>query len=365
MLGFQETLGKDPIKKQLREIQRVMDSTGSFHPGMLSGDHEPIGLSMISDYGLRLQVQEMLRKIPLKEFLAKSGTTGIAGAAYMVPDKVHSDLVFYSRETDIVPLISASVVDGWKGGDLKVNIVSDSSYKAKYYTSGGAKPTSTVEVGAQATLSPVTFGVPIFITDDLLEDNNLMADLLDFHIRNAAKACGDLASDMALTVLQTGTDGVGTVNSGATGDADETRLVNGTTTDVGDAVIALGDDKFVADTMVATPSAWGHSIATQASEVGWQIFPGQGGYNLKLSDIDVLKSTSEKLHASTDALGAAFTNNITLIFSRQDALLTGRKRWLKLDNYSDPIKSLAGATVSCRQDSVSLFNDAVFVLTET
>jgi len=45
--------------------------------------------------------------------------------------------------------------------------------------------------------------------------------------------------------------------------------------------------------------------------------------------------------------------------------LTGRKRWLRIDNYAHPIDDLAGAVVSARQDSVTLHDDAIYVLTET
>ena len=354
MLSIQETTQKTEVKQQLDLIEKSMDAYGEFHPDRAS-------ILNVESQALRLELEEMLRTIPLSEFLAKSGSTGIAGAAYMVPDKLHSDLIGYSSRKDLVPLFS-NVVNGWAGGDLKVNIVDDETYKPQYYTSGGAKPTQTVTT-VQATVTPVTFGVPILITEDLIED--AAYGLIDWHLKQAAGALGDLGTDLALTVLKTGTDGVGTVNSGASGDADETRLVNGTTTDVGDAVIAVGDDRFVADTMIVTPSAWGHSISTQATEVGWTLTPSTSGYNLRLSDLDVLKSTSTTLHASTDAVGAAMTNCITLIFDRDHALLTGRKRWMQVDNYADPIRDIAGASISCRQDSVSLYDDSIFVLTET
>jgi len=93
--------------------------------------------------------------------------------------------------------------------------------------------------------------------------------------------------------------------------------------------------------------------------------PSTAGYNLKLSNIDVLLSTDDGLHASTDLAGAAFTNCITVLFSRANALLTGRKRWMQINNYSDPVRDLTGAVVSFRQDSVSLYDDSIYVLTET
>ena len=219
MLSIQETTQKAEVKQQLELIEKSMDAYAEFHPDRAS-------ILNVESPALRAELMEMLQKIPLSEFLAKSGTTGIAGAAYMVPDKIHQDLIYASQQTDIVPHIGG-VINGWKGGDLKVDIVSDETYKAQEYTSGGAKPTQTVET-VQATITPKTFGVPILITEDLIEDNAF--DLVTYHINKAAEAMGNLASNLALTVLKTAADGWGTVNSGASGDADETKFSGATTT---------------------------------------------------------------------------------------------------------------------------------------
>ena len=349
---------KDQVKEQIKLIKKQLDS-GKFHPskGSLLGVESP---------ALRQEIKETLRAHTLSEFLAKSGTTGIAGAAYLVPDKVHDDLIFFSQTTDKVPLISAAVLDGWKGGDLTVNIVDDESYKPRYFISG-AKSSMEAPKTVQATISPKTFSLNTTITNDLAEDavRGNSSGLIDVLLAGTARSIGRFATDAALAVLKTATDGVGTVNSSATGDADETRLVNGTTADIGDAVIAVGDDRFIANTMAITPSAWGHSVATQASEVGWAVSRGAGGYDVQLSDIDVIKSTSPQLHASTDLVGAAMTNCVTVVFDRNNALLTGRKRWMQIENFSHPTTDLAGAVITCRQDSVSLYDDSIFVLTET
>ena len=62
---------------------------------------------------------------------------------------------------------------------------------------------------------------------------------------------------------------------------------------------------------------------------------------------------------------AAMTACKTIVFDRNNALFTGRKTWMRIENYSDPVRDLAGAVIRCRQDSVSLQNDCVYVLTET
>lgn len=356
MLSIQETVQKDEVKEQLRLIKREMEATGKFHPDKCS-------ILNVQSESLRAHLAETLRTIPLSEFLAKSGTTGLSGAAYLVPDKLHSDLVGYSQATDIVPLISADVVSEWKGADsLLVNVTERASMVPRKFSSGGSMAHDEANT-MQITLTPVSFGLPFNMANDLLEDEKY--GLVQWHLKQAAVAMGEYSSNLALTVLQAGADGWGTLNSAATGDADETRFTTGTTSDVLTAIRKLGDDRWDANTMVCTHEAWCHSIAAQASAIGWNNLPPTLGYHTKLGDIDVVKSSSTTLHASTDTVGAAMTNCVTIIFDRLNAMLTGRKRWLQINNYSDPVDDIAGATVTARQDSVTLYDDAIYTLTET
>jgi hypothetical protein len=152
------------------------------------------------------------------------------------------------------------------------------------------------------------------------------------------------------------------LNSSAA-DAAETKFSGSAGKDITSAVRAVGDDEWVANTIVCTPEAYWHSIGTYVSTVGWST-PANPLFNMKLQDLDVLKNTNDCLHASTDAKGATMTGCITLVFDRNNALLTGRKRWMRIENYSDPRTITEGAVVSCRQDSVTLYNDAIYRLTE-
>ena len=359
MLSIQEIVNKTAVQR--KHIIETMDGFGQYHPDFKTPEHTTSSLTEGLKPADAYAVREAMRNIPLSEFLAKSGTTGIAGAAYLVADKVHDDLVMYAQDSDIVGRIG-KVVTGWEGGDLLVDIVSDESYVATEFSGGGQLSTGTVEA-MQATIATKSFGVAPRITSDLIDDAQF--GLVDFHLRNAAIALGEKASDLALTVLQTATDGWGTVNSGTSGDADETRLVNGTTVDVGDSVRDLGADKWIANTIVITPEAWAHSVSTQASETGWHLQASTPGYNARLGILDVLLSVSKNLHASTDAVGGAMTNCISVIMDRNNSMLTGRKRWMQINNYADPVRDLAGATITARQDSVTLYDDAIYVLTET
>jgi hypothetical protein len=366
MLSIQETTQKTEVKQQLQLIEKDMDSFGEFHP-------ERSSILNVESPALRLELQEMLHTIPLREFLAKSGTTGIAGAAYMVPDKIHSDLVLYGENTDICPLISAQMVDGWQGGDLKVNIVDPDTYKAKKVTSGGAMPTSTAQA-MQATLTPQTFAVPILITEDLIED--AAYGLVDWHLKKAAEAIGEFASNLAITVLGTAADGWGTLNSGNAG-AGTTAWAN-----IETAIGANIDDRWPPNTVLINPEAWNDGvkkdigIETAGGAAGdfWQpyadthmtnVSPVAAGFDFKVGTLDFKQYICDYNHAAYPTDTTAMTACKTIVFDRNASLLTGRKRWMQINNYADPIRDLAGAVVSCRQDSVSLYDDSVYTLTET
>ena len=83
--------------------------------------------------------------------------------------------------------------------------------------------------------------------------------------------------------------------------------------------------------------------------------------------LDILFSNRPALHAAmpgTDTPGGAMTKCVSIVFDRNNALLTGRKRWMEIKNYADPINDLSGAVVSFRQDSITLYNDSICVITE-
>lgn len=361
MLSIQEMA--DKTKVQRKQIEDTMDHWGFYHPNINTPEHTKASLYDGLSLADELEIRETLRSIPLHEFLSKTSHDigrGVTYGAYLIPTKVHDELLSYSRLTDACPLIG-HVVTGWRGGNLTVDVVNDATFLAKPFASGGQISSETVET-VETTIVPKGFSINANITNDLIEDANF--GMVEYHIQRAAMACGDYATSLALTVLITPPDGWGTLNSSNTGDADETKLTNGGASDIVTAIRRLGDDRWIADTMVTTPESWGHSISMQAQPTGWNETPPTEGYTNKLGQLDVLQLTNQELHASTDTEGAVFTNCITLIFSRQNAMLTGRKRWLQINNYSDPVKDLAGATITCRQDSVTLYKDAVYKLTE-
>ena len=355
MLSIQEIAGK--YEKQLRETRKQMDTSAEFHPE---------GIFTIREFQ---EITETTRAIPwfrLNEFLGKGQTLG----DYFVAAKVYDDLVTYSLDSDITPLISAHMINGWEGGDLTIDIPSRTGYVANEFSSGGILPTGTIEV-MKATLSPISFGIAPRITEDLIEDAQF--GLMEQHLKNAAQAIGEKASNLALTVIGTAADGWGTLNAG-NASADETTFAQIMT-----AIQGNTDDRWITNTMIINPEAWEHSVylgigaETAGGAAGdyWQPYhpyttptttPVAPGFDFKLANIDVKFYICDYNHGA-DA--TAMTNCKTLLFNRQNALLTGRKKWMQLTNYADPVSDLAGMVIKCRQDSVSLYDDCIYTLSET
>lgn len=353
MYGVQELSGH--CAEQLKAIKAVMDKTGTYHPDAAS-------LYTGLKRSVAKEVQDSIRRMTLREFLVKSGSTGVAGAAYLVPVKLHDQLVMCARDYEITPKISSMMISGWSGGDLDIPIVSDESYWGQRVGGGGSAP-HTGFTAVKATLSPQLISTNINVDNSLIEDNEF--GLLDWCVRNAAQAVAWKENRITIQTLQTATDGDGTVNSGTSGDADETRFTSGTTTDIVTAIRKIGDDRHIPDTLLCTSEAWGHSIGVHQVPVGWDTSAPVQGFHAKMGILDVLFNNSALMHYSEDAEGGAFTNCVTLIFDRRNALVAGRKRWMSIENYSNPAEDIGGAVVTSRVDSSSVFNDSIYVLTES
>ena len=361
MLSIQEIVQKDEVKTQLRNVEDAMDGYKLFHPEVAS-------VLNVEDYSLRLQLEEALQKIPLREFLAKSGTTGIGGAAYLVPDAMHMHILGASKLSDKVPQFAAEVVEGWVGGDLKVDIavrqqeIVGTDLKRKWtlqprpFSSGGTMPTQTVET-IQATLTPVSFSVAPRISSDLIEDANFA--LFEWHLNQAAQQLGYHATDLAISDLKAAADGDGAANTlGATSPST-------TATNILDAVAQVGAEFWHPDTMIVTHEAWADNISdmTNAAPAPNIVFPPAAPeYDMKFHVLDTIFSTSSNLFATITT--KKFTLVVTLVLDRSAALLCGRKRWMQIENYAEPVADLSGVVISCRQDCVTLYKDACCVITE-
>ena len=215
MLSIQEMV--DKTVEQRKTIEEILDA----------GFYDFDEASILKNQGRedRAQLLETLRGAPLREFLSKSSTSGIAGAAYLIPDKIYQVMFDSAVSADITADISIAMIpaDQIPGTTLKVGVAKDDSYWPKKYSSGGLKPTETIET-VQAKLDfSEGWGINFRITNDLIEDSQF--DIIEMHLRNAGREMGEFATNEALTALKAATYGDGTQNTeGASND--ETDMVD-------------------------------------------------------------------------------------------------------------------------------------------
>jgi len=312
------------------------------------------------------EIRESIAKIPLREFLASSGTTGIAGAVYLVPTKIHQIMFDSAVQADICADISIAVIppDQIPGTKQTVDIAVDGSYVPKKYRSGGQLPTETIAT-VEATLDFTEgFGINFRITNDLIEDSQF--DVIEMHLRDAGREIGEFASNEALTILGTAPDGDGAINGCTSTVANTTKIydVTAANDDITDAIHANATDGFVSDTWVVPH----HCMLNEALQTGgvgagndsplWGNFTTDG-FPLKACGLNVVYNDGLYL-----TVNGTFVAAKSVVFAKEYALLTGRKRWLRMEKYSDPVRDLVGATVTSRQDSVSIYKDAICLYQE-
>lgn len=354
MIGLQEMVKR--TVPQRKAIEELLDDGKGFYPGdasILKGQ-KPAN---------KHEIMETLRAVPLRhfirEYLGSSGTSGLAGAYYLIPDKVY-DIFFESAcQTDIVPLC-CNIVD-CPGSSLKVDIEKTGQYAAHFFGGGGEQASETIET-VQATITPKLFGIRPEITNELIEDANW--DVLELHLRRGAQEMGKFATNIFLGDLITCGDGDGTQNAVTTATADMTYL-----RDLANGWEANAQDGYISDIIITTPeplaniladatvSVYSDSFHTRAltdSPLVWGDFMG-----MKM----VLVIGMNESYAGTGALyiGTKWTS---FVLNKANAMLAVRKRWLKIENYSKPIQDLVGASITARQDQISVQNDASCEITE-
>ena len=289
----------------------------------------------------------------LREFLASSGTTGIAGAYYLIPVKLWDEMQTESVQTDIVSAISKRLIgpESMPGTTMKVDIAVDGSYAVNVSTSGAIAPTETIQT-VQATIDCSSIYTMNFrIANDLIEDSQF--DLVALHVQEAGRQIGEYASTLAATVLYTATDGDGT-NNQITSDQAYTEWASDGSHAIEDALNLNIVDGYVSDTLLLTHKAFlynlkgtsGAQYAEASINDSWITggYPSQlGGMNIVWSDIDYLNAAAAK----------------AVVFTKEYGMITARKRWMRLEQYSEPVKDLTGAVISFRQDGVTLYDDAI------
>jgi len=129
MLNLRETIEK--MSPALKRVEEQMDRSGrkgGFHP-------EEVNLWEGLGQADRADIKETLSNIPfytfmthMQEFLGTSSTTGIAGAAYLIPIKI-SDVMFRSAWLADVTAQSFRMMET-PGATLKVDYAITGQYQA-------------------------------------------------------------------------------------------------------------------------------------------------------------------------------------------------------------------------------------------
>jgi len=310
-----------------------------------------------------MRLAETVKTIPFtlmaKEFLAQSGTTGIGGAAYLVPVKIHSILQTYASPPDIINDVSMVVLPASEipGKTVDVTIAKRSSYYPHATASGAKAPEE--ELGfTKATLDfSKTLTVNFNIGNDLLEDTPQFS-LIETHIRMAGAEMGKRSSTEVLAVMASTTDGDGTMNTKA---ASEDAMTIG---ELWDAVNTNIVDEFIPDRVIGPMEIMKQVLAdvtTTAYATDFHNAAITGNSIGNLFGLTWIRCDHPSLWTETSHLP---TDCIAYVFSKDYSYLSGRKRWLRIENYSDPVRDLVGAVITGRQDTVSIYDDSVCKISE-
>ena len=382
MFTLQEVLEKTKDNRKL--IEQEMDRThGGFHP-----QDQSIYTGLGGDD--RKQIFETLKTIPLsymlaaaavergyknenilREFIVHSGslTTGTVGAMgfnYLLPDVIYTGLFENASGADITPLVS-NILE-CPGPELKVDAEADDKFKPKFTSSGGEAPYQAITT-AQATIKPKTFTMNIGCTNEMLEDNlfNVMAT----HIAIAGKRMGEFSTRMCLFPVMD--DHRATATTYRIEGAYNTVGAGGDyfyQSDYREVVGANNTDGFETDVFVVPPHY--ANTAFTGSGAG-DNFPSSEAMKINLTGLSqgpingipaiVCRhmTTSDTPAANSWQSGLYSTTWHVLGLNKTYGIQTVRKRWLKIENYSDPIKDLVGAVVSARQGHFVAYADAVCV----
>ena len=342
-------------------VKETLDH-GVFHPSEASIYK---GLKPADAHAVKQTIKNASLTRLIQEYLGKSGTTGVAGAAYLIPDKIYDIMFTAAAEKDIAP--QASTIVSCPGSSLKVDIEVDGTFVAHYFGGGGSQPQETIQT-TQATATPKLFGINAAISNELIEDSQF--DLIELHLRRAAEQMGEFSTSMFLADLILGADGDGTQNALTTGAS--------TTTDLGDLLDAYAlnlEDSFHSDTVIIGPgpvsdilqdvsaAIYSDTFHTRYSLASDSIFANEPQMVLgNFLGMKVLVNPVRK----TSGDGALYLSSKwhSFVLNKANAMLTVRKRWLKMEDYSDPVRDLVGVSITSRQDQISVYNDAACEITE-
>ena len=385
MFNLSEIMEK--TKENRTTIERNMDAThGGFHP------EEASIFDGLKDADI-LGIKETLKAIPLPtmialaakergymkmdlaEFIGHSGslTTGFTGAgaagfSYLLPDAIYGNMLERASLADLAPTISnvLSSPTAW----LKINAEEDGNYKPKWFSSGGEMAQETIRV-TQGTITPRSFGFNIGITNEMLEDNSF--DTMATHLRIAAKRMGEWSTLMTLFPVMDDhrasattyriTGAYNTVGAGGNylylSDLTEAWSQNNIDGWGTGNVVVL--PPVAMDTLLYGES--GKTTSTDTTQVAYNLQSNPIGSPMGLPCyMTTHMTTSDTPAANQYWSGLYSTTWHALVLNKEYGIQTLRKRWLKLENYSDPVKDLVGAVMTSRQGSLVAYADACCVV---
>lgn len=341
------------FKPQLDAIERHMDSTKGFHPEDVTLTPHPL---VAADFGMKpaevLKIQETLKAASLEHILREFLVKGLAGASYLIPDKIYNTLFTAGATNDIVPLCSP--ITSCPGSSLKVDVEVDGQFVAHYVGGGGESPTETMQT-TQVEITPALFTINPVITYEMIEDSQF--SLMETHLRRAGEQMGQFSTQQFLARLITGNHGDGTQN------AFTTAAAGGDLDDAMEGWQLNIEDGFDSDILIIPP----YTLRTMLNDVSLAIY--SDNFHTRAANDPPLSWGSfmgmqiivvKHMNTSYAGDGALYTGAKWhwFVLNKANATLTVRKRWMKIDNYADPVRDLVGAVVSSRQESKCIYNDA-------
>jgi hypothetical protein len=117
---------------------------------------------------------------------------------------------------------------------------------------------------------------------------------------------------------------------------------------------------YVPDLLMVTPEAWWDALITTAGHP--EVTNGVNGYQAGYGALNVVFINGSSLGT---VASNRLTNAVSVVACKNCAFGISRKNWLKIENYSDPVKDLSGAVITGKQSMAELSCAAIGVLTET
>jgi hypothetical protein len=258
--------------------------------------------------------------------------------------------------SDIAPVVSADVPMNQTGEKVYINSLARTL--AKRSGLGGLGSGGQQFTNAEVKMERYT--APIEITNDMLEDNSY--GLMDACITGAGIAMAAQSNEKICAVLKrtTGTTGIGTKTTEAAG-ANTTTPTQLFSCAKEVAAGEVGVGQFRPNLVVTTPEVCYDALFNTANHPeilaprAPQFYAWYGGFdvlcvnNLQMGDM------------ATNTIEQA----VTIVMEKEVGIVTARNNWLRIENYSDPVKDLVGAVVSGREGVGELVDSAIGVLTET